>query len=487
MLRLLALLLLTISTYLPLSGQPDWQATIDQWVQHDYFTHSSVGVAIADASTGRLLAHHQGGKSLIPASNLKLLTTATALAVLGPDYRFETQIAHDGYVDAQGILNGNLYIIGSGDPTLGSPEMEGTSSWASVLERFRLAVQQAGIRQLTGRVVADDSAFSSAANGSHWQWLDMGNYYGCGAFGINAHDNLYYLRFRQQASLGATPPVARVEPAIPGLQFENEVTSAERGSGDNAYIYGAPYTYQRHLRGTIPVGSGLFSIKGSIPDPPLFAAQQLQQTLEAVGIVCMRPPSTIRKLKSEAGQDQRRTILYRHQSPSLAAIVDRTNKESVNLYAEALLRAIGLAKLGEGSEMAGLEATYSYWQERGLPTAGVQLYDGSGMAPRNVLPPAFFCKLLSTMYQDDQLRGSFWDSLPVAGRSGSLRNSLRGTAAEGRLRAKSGSLEQVRAYSGYVSRRDGQVLAFSILLNNYEGGGGDARRQLLSLMRQLAE
>ena len=487
MLRLLALLLLTTHCYVPLSGQPDWQATVDEWVQDEYFRHASVGVAIADASTGRLLAHHRGGKSLIPASNLKLLTTATALAVLGPDYRFETQLAHDGYVDAEGVLHGNLYLVGSGDPTLGSPEMEGTPSWRTLLERFRLAVQQAGIRQLTGRVVADDSAFSSAANGSHWQWLDMGNYYGCGTFGINVHDNLYYLRFRQQGSLGATPPVARVEPAIPGLQFENEVTSAARGSGDNAYIYGAPYTYQRHLRGTIPVGSGLFSIKGSIPDPPLFAAQQLQQALEAVGIVSMRPPSTIRKLEPEAAQDERRTVLYRHQSPSLAAIVDRTNKESVNLYAEALLRAIGLAKQGEGSEAAGLEATYSYWQERGLPTAGVQLYDGSGMAPRNVLPPAFFTKLLSSMYQDERLREAYWESLPVAGRSGSLRNSLRGTAAEGRLRAKSGSLEQVRAYSGFVSRRDGQVLAFSVMLNNYEGGGGDARRELLGLMRELAE
>ena len=484
MVRLLILLVAFALVGKSALGQPDWQAVVDEWADDDYFTHSSVGVAIADAATGRLLAHEQGGKSLIPASNLKLLTTATALAVLGADYRFETQIAYDGYVDAQGVLNGNIYIIGSGDPTLGSPEMEGVASWTQVLEQFRLAVQQAGIRQVTGRVIADDLAFSSAANGSHWQWLDMGNYYGCGAFGINVHDNLYYLRFRQQSRLGATPPVARVEPPVPGLQFANEVTSAARGSGDNAYIYGAPYTYQRYLRGTIPVGSGLFTIKGAIPDPPLFAAQQLQMALEAVGIVCQRPPASLRHLEEEP---QERSMLYVHRSPTLAAIAERTNMRSVNLYAEALLRAIGLAQKGEGSAAAGLDATYAYWQDRGVPTAGVQLYGGSGMAPRNVLPPAFMTRLLSVMYQNEGLRPAFWESLPVAGRSGSLKNSLRGTAAEGRLRAKSGSLEQVRAYSGYVSRRDGQVLAFSIMLNNYEGNGAGARRKLFALMTRLAE
>lgn len=487
MLRFILILFVLGSHFTLSTAQSTLERTLSTWLEDDYFTHSSVGVAIADAESGRMLVHHWGGKSLIPASNLKLLTTATALAILGPEYRFDTQIAYDGYIDAQGILNGNVYIIGSGDPSLGSPEMEGVPNWTQTLERFRLAVQRAGIRQITGRVIADDRTFSSAANGSHWQWLDMGNYYGCGAFGLNAHDNLYYLRFRQQSSLEAIPPVVEVEPDVPGLKFQNEVTSARRGSGDNAYIYGAPYTYQRYLRGTIPVGQGLFTIKGAIPDPPLFAAQQLQAVLESVGIVCLRPPASIRRLPASEQNHGDRTTLYTHQSPPLSAIVDRTNMKSVNLYAEALLRAVGQARKGDGSAEAGLEATYEYWEQRGLPIAGVQLYDGSGMAPRNVLPPAFFCRLLSAMYQDEQLRMPFWDSLPLAGRSGSLKNSLRGTAAEGNLRAKSGSLEKVRAYSGYVTRSDGQVLTFSIILNNYEGSGANARRKLLQLMARLAE
>jgi D-alanyl-D-alanine carboxypeptidase/D-alanyl-D-alanine-endopeptidase (penicillin-binding protein 4) len=476
---------LSISGFL--IGQTTLQARIDQWIGDDYFKHASVGIAVVDAATGEPLAGHGIEKSLIPASNLKLLTTATALKILGPNYRFETQLAYDGYVDAQGVLSGNLYLIGSGDPTLGSPEMEGTPGLEAILERFRMAVQQAGIRQITGRVITDERVFSSAVTGSHWQWLDMGNYYGCGTFGLNLHDNLYYLRFQQVAQLGATPAVAATKPTVPGLQFVNEIKSAERGSGDNAYIYGAPYTYQRHLRGTIPVGSGLFTIKGAIPDPPLFAAQQLRDALEAVGILCLRPPATMRSLGSSALALGNPKSLYTHQSPPLRKIVDRTNMESVNLYAEALLRAIGLKAKGEGSADAGLTAISDYWEGRGLDLGGVQLYDGSGMSPRNVVPPGFFCDLLSAMYQDQEIRQVFWESLPLAGRSGSLKNSLKGTAAEEKLRAKSGSLERVRAYSGYVTNRAGKVLAFSVLLNNYEGGGGDARQKLLEIMARLAE
>jgi D-alanyl-D-alanine carboxypeptidase/D-alanyl-D-alanine-endopeptidase (penicillin-binding protein 4) len=485
--RILFFFLLGLFVNTVLAAQTSLQASIDEWVADDYFTHTSVGIAVADATTGELLAGHDSERSLIPASNLKLLTTASALKILGPDYQFETQLAYDGYVDAEGVLSGNLYLVGSGDPSLGSPDMEGTPGLEALLERFSLAVQQAGIRQITGRVITDERAFSSAANGSHWQWLDMGNYYGCGAFGLNLHDNLYYLRFQQRSQLGAVPPVANISPDIPGLQFANEVKSAGRGSGDNAYIYGAPYTYQRHLRGTIPVGSGSFTIKGAIPDPPLFAAQQLQRTLESVGILCLRPPATARSLGDALPALGEPKVLYTHKSPRLQHIADRTNMESVNLYAEALLRAIGRKANGEGSAEAGLEAIKTYWEGRGLDLGGVLLYDGSGMAPRNVLPPAFFCDLLSAMYQDEDIQQVFWESLPLAGRSGSLKNSLKGTAAEGKLRAKSGSLEQVRAYSGYVTSRSGRVLAFSVLLNNYQGSGGDARRKLLAIMARLAE
>lgn len=467
-----------------LVGQNGLQPLVDDWANDPYFQHASFGVSIVDVASGEALAGIHSDQSLIPASNLKLVSTASALAILGPDFRFTTRLAYSGFIDREGVLQGNLFIVGGGDPSLASPEMEGVMSLPDFLERLRLAIQQAGIRQISGRVIGDDRIFSSLASGTHWQWLDLGNYYGCGAFGLNMHDNLYYLRFQQRGRLGATPGVARIEPAVPGLQFRNEVVSAERGSGDNAYIFGSPYSYQRFLRGTIPVGRGLFTIKGAIPDPPLFAAQQLTQALEEVGILCGRPPASARHL---ADVPEVEKVLYTHQSPPLADIVRVTNMRSVNLYSEVLLRAIGWEATGLGSAERGLETLQAYWEGRGLDFGGVRLYDGSGMSPRNVLPTSFFTQLLTVMYQDGSLRESFYESLPVAARSGSLKNYFGGTAAAANLRAKSGYIEGVRSYSGYARAKDGRLLAFSMLLNNYDGGAGAARRKLFVLMEKICE
>ncbi len=479
-LSLLLFGLLVSAVYLP--AQLSLQRIVDDWSNSDYLKHASAGISIVDANTGESVAEWESQRSLIPASNLKLVTTASALAILGPDYRFTTTLAYDGFIDGQGVLQGNIFIIGDGDPCLGSPDMAGVTSLPDFLDRMRAAIQQAGIRQVAGRVIGDDRIYSSLASGTHWQWLDLGNYYGCGAFGLNLHDNLYYLRFDQQTQLGTTPPVAKVEPAIPGLQFHNEVTSAGRGSGDNAYIYGSPYSYQRFLRGTIPVGSGYFTIKGAIPDPALFAAQQLTNSLDAIGILCMRPPASARHLQQvpEPG-----TVIYRHDSPSLAEIVRETNMESVNLYAEVLLRAIGLQQQGEGSASAGLEAIETYWGTKGIDFRGAQLYDGSGLSPRNALPARLFTDLMVAIQADSRVREAFMASLPLAGRSGSLRNYFKGTPAENNLCAKSGYIERVRAYTGYASTQSGRLLAFSMMINNYQGGAGQARRKLFELMEAL--
>lgn len=470
-----------------LQAQSTIATTVQQWADDPYFRHASVGVCVADATTGRILADVDAQKSYIPASTLKLLTTASALAILGQNYRYTTTLAYDGYLDAKGVLNGNLYIVGSGDPTLASPDMEGTRSRDELLAHWRITIQQAGIRQVTGRVIADDFAFEADIGGGHWLWVDMGNYYGCATFGLNFHENFYYLRFRQQAKLRDTPPVAKVEPPVPGLHFINEVFSASANSGDNAYIFGAPYTYLRHLHGSIPVGSGLFTIKGAIPDPPLLVAQSLTDALEEVGIICQRPPASLRQLPASERSAASRQVLDKHYSPPLSAIAARTNTESVNLYAEALLRTIGRERGGEGSVAAGLAAIQTHWEAQGLDFSGVQLYDGSGMSPRNVLPAAFLCQLLHKVHQQPKLRATLVAGLPVAGRTGSLKNSLKNTTVEGKLMAKSGSLVRVRAYSGYVPDANGRMLTFTLLLNNYDGESSAARKKLLQLMEALGK
>ncbi len=465
---------------LPAARAQSLQRAVEAFTRQSNLRHAGVGISVVDVATGRVVATHNAEQSLIPASTLKLVTTATAIEILGADYRYETRLETDGVVDEEGVLRGDLYIVGSGDPTLGSPEMDGTLRLTALLDQWRLVLQQAGIRRIDGRIIGDGTLFGSEPIGPGWQWTDIGNYYGTGVYGLNVHENLYYLYFQQRDALGTTPPVAATYPAIPGLVFRNELRSAPKGTGDQAYIYGGPYTYLRYIRGTIPVGDGRFVIKGSMPDPPLLTAQLLRQSLEEVGILTLRPAATARELNLS---DRPRTVLHRHKSPPLSAIIDRANKESVNLYVEALLRTIGLRQNNDPSLAACLDAVYAFWRSRGIEVNGLQLRDGSGLAGRNFIPASLMTAMLVEVADNEDFRRS----LAVAGRSGTVEFALRGTAAEGRLQAKSGSLDAVRAFAGYAVNRSGQTLAFAIMVNNYDGSGGVVRQQLYKLMAEFCK
>lgn len=442
---------------------------------------ASVGWCVLDARTGEVLSRHRPDKSLIPASTQKLLLTGAALDLLGPDYRYTTVLEYDGKLAADGTLRGNLYLRGTGDPTLGSPRMDGVPGLAELLQRFRGAVQAAGIRRIEGYIICDGSAFSGSPVGGHWPWDDLGNYYGAGAYGLNLHENFYFLDFLQRSELGATPPIQHTRPRLPDLVFVNEVRTAEAGSGDNAYIFGSPYNYVNYVRGTLPAGRGRFTIEGAVPDPPLFAAQQLSNALRQAGIPAALPPTTVRALGSAYAESTRRTVIDTYRSPPLRAIVERTNYRSVNLYSEALLRTLGRELAAEGTATAGLQVLTDYLDDLNLAVGTAQLVDGSGLSPRNFFPPELMARYLLAKAGDDTFRAT----IPLAGRTGSLRGALRGTAAEGRLRAKSGSINAVRCYAGYARTLGGRELVFSVMVNNYTATGSEVSRALYDWMISL--
>lgn len=467
--------LMILACPLAIWGQSRLATGLEQLVEDPALRHGAAGVIVLDVASGKVLAEHEADKTMIPASIQKVLTTATALGILGRDYVFETYVQYDGEVDDQGVLHGNLYVTGTGDPTLGSPEMDGVKGLDEVITRFRMAIQQEGIRRIEGHIVGDGAYFETGVGAPNWPWADLGNYYASGAWGLNIHENLYYLRFRQANRLGATPGIANIEPAVPGLSFRNEVKSASRGSGDNAYIYGAPYTYERYVRGTIPIGASLFSIKGAIPDPPLFTAQYLEQALRSVGIVSTAGATSQLELAESKSE---RKVIYTHYSPPLADIIDRANKKSVNLYCESLLKTMGKVVLGEGSFKAGVAAVEEYWKNRGLALNGVFIQDGSGLSPRNGLTARFLAEVLRAAARDQRLAGPLKASLPLAGKSGNLAGKFRGTAAYGKLWTKSGTMGRVRSYAGYATGAGGRLLAFVVMANDYSGSGGAMRRKL---------
>ncbi len=479
--RIAIALLTLISSATTAMAQGKWQRAADELAAFPALKHGSISICVMDVETGEVVAAVEPDLSLKPASNLKVLTTGTALALLGPDYRFATPLQYDGRLRSDGVLEGNLYVYGQGDPTLGSPLLEEAAGPEATLRDFRLAVQRAGIRQIKGKVVGDASAFGSDAYIRTWQWEDMGNYYAAGAWSLNWHENLHELHFQQTAE-GRTPAITGTSPAVPGLSFRNEVVSGPPGSGDNAYIFGAPYQMERYVRGSIPAGSGAFTIKGALPDPPLLLAQSLDQALSGIGIRTNGPD----RLFSRA--NGKRITLHRHYSPPLSAIVYRTNMKSVNLYCEAMLRTLGWEKQGQGSVSAGREVMQAYWEERGLDWSGVYLEDGSGLSEGNAVPARFLAAFMRKMaIGPAPVFSAFEASLPVAGRSGSLKYVLRGTAAEGRLLAKTGTLERVRALTGYLNARSGKKLAFSVIANRYEGSGGAMRKAMERFLLRLCQ
>lgn len=463
-------------------AQNPLQTALHAWVADEELERAGVSITIIDTETRQVAGSWDPHALLTPASSLKILATSTALALLGGDYRFKTELQYEGWIDAGGTLHGNLYIKGYGDPVLGSDQMAEADDLDAVMQAFQQAVSAAGIRRIEGSVVGDASWFSGPPAPDSWLEQDAGNYYGAGAWALNIHENLYYLPFQQNPKLNGQPKILDPYPPIPQLSFANEVRSASKGSGDNAYIFGGPYDYSCPVKGTIPLGAGTFRIKGAVPDPPLLAAQLLNKTLIMGGIDVVKAPLA----KTEAGGAERK-VIFTHYSPSLQKIVERANQESVNLYCEVLLLALGKKKYGEGTRQAGLRAVMETWADRGISLEASPLIDGSGLSLGNRVSSYQMAQIMRKIYSDPQLWPVFGPSLPVAGKTGTLADLLKGTAGEGRVQAKSGSMKTVRSYTGIVRAKSGRVLAFSMIANGFSCSGYEMRKKMEQLMLRMVQ
>ncbi|MEL6672563.1 MAG: D-alanyl-D-alanine carboxypeptidase/D-alanyl-D-alanine-endopeptidase [Bacteroidota bacterium] len=466
------------------SGLSRVEAAVKSLAQDPDMRSANWGLAIRDAQSGRLLFGYESERNLATASTMKAVSTATALGVLGPNFRFETRIEYVGSLSSDGVLEGDLIIRGGGDPTLGSDRFGKPYQMATIFYDWAQKVKQAGIKEIQGRVIGDEGTYSSQLTPGNWGWEDMGNYYGAGAGGLNVHENLYRLDLKPGARTGDRTKVLRTDPEIPRIQFYNELTTGRPGSGDNAYIYGAPYTYGRYLRGTIPAGVSSFSIKGSIPDPALFCADQFKEVLQACEVAVVGQANTSRRLKL-MGENlpEKGKLVHRHFSPTLADIVIPTNMKSINLYAEALANQVAQAREGDNREVG--EAMKKYWQSQGVNTRGMYLRDGSGLSPNNQLSTGQLSAILCKVYQSGYYQ-SFNQSLPVAGKSGSLSRMMRGTKAANNLRAKSGYISGVRSYTGYVEDGQGRTLAFTFIVNYFSGSSGQMRNKMANIMALMA-
>jgi serine-type D-Ala-D-Ala carboxypeptidase/endopeptidase (penicillin-binding protein 4) len=459
-------------------------AAVQKLANDTSLKHGQSSIVIMDAQTGEILASHNPCASVIPASNMKIVTTAATLGILGADYRFRTELQHDGMV-RDSVLYGNLFIKGYGDPTLASPEFEGIPSRAMVLDSFSQKIKALGIKKIVGKIVGDGSAFEPMTAPPTWLWEDLGNYYGVGPSGLNFNENLYNLNFLQNPNIGSPPSVMGFSPEVPDFQLINEVKSA-KGGGDDAFIYSTPYATTGTVGGKIPAGNSVFSINGALPDPPYFAAWHLRKRLRDIGIEVTDSATTQLKLEQKNAPMGLRQTFYAWFSPKLSTIMVRTNLESVNLYCEAFVRSIALQRTGVGTNDAGTEEIARYWRSKGIDTEGLFMQDGSGLSPRNGVTGLQIASILRQVANDTAVFPSFYASLPEAGKSGTLKGMFKNNfAAQQRIRAKSGTITRVKAYSGYITGTDGRLLIFSAMCNNFTGTQRNIRIKLEQFMTDL--
>ncbi len=449
---------------------------VNRFLQAPNLKGATFALVVSEAQSGHTVYAYDADREVTPASVLKLVTTATALELLGEDYRFPTSLEYDGEI-RDGILHGNLYIKGSGDPTLGSEHTAGdrnnyTPAQNTFIPAWIDALRQAGIRAVHGTVVADESLLDTEGLSPKWVYEDMGSYYGAGSYGINVFDNLYRLTLRTGAA-GSRPEITGSIPRMDGLRFHNYLRAAPVPS-DSAFILGAPFTADRYLYGIVPAHRDACTLKGDIPDPALFLASYLTRCLGDEGITVSGSPTCYRLL-AEGGEWKatKRTTLCTTYSPRLAEIIRITNHVSHNLYADALLKKLGqnyqplpgeyLSAFGKG-----IRTVENYWKKKGIDTFPLRMYDGSGLAPADKVSARFLCDLLAYMAIRATDPAAWLRSFPQAGVEGSVRNFLKGTPLQGKARLKSGGMTGVRSYAGYLTQ-NGKQYAVAVFVNNYQG------------------
>ncbi len=469
---------------LSLHGQ-SLQKELDNLKKDPALKHASWSLYAVNSKTDSVLADFNSQVSLIPASTLKIVTTSAALGMLGSNFVFKTQVQHDGTFDSTtGILNGNVYIVGGGDPSLESMYFNEKKEDLTSVEKWAAVFKAKGIKKITGAIIGDAGIFEDNAIPPQWIWADIGNYFGAAASGLTYRDNKFSVYFKSGA-VGSKTTITSIQPAIDGLQLVNNVAAG--GSSDSAYIFGAPYTYYRQAEGTIPPNKSNYEVEASLPDPALFCAQALENALKVAGIPIGKPATTARTLKEAKSYSVTdRKNLHTNVSPPLDKIVYWTNMKSVNLYAEHLLKYISYMKTGSGTEATGIELVLAYWKDRGVDVSGFTMTDGCGLSRANVITTKTEVQILSKMMKDKNF-DVFYNSFPVAGKAGSLGNIGKGTFADNNLRAKSGYITGVRGYAGYVKNRKGELVCFSVLANNYECTALEMKKKLERLLIALAE
>lgn len=419
--------------------------------------HAILSLYVADSKTGKQVFALNEETGLAPASTQKIFTAIAAYDMLGKNFSYPTTVSYSGEIKNH-ELNGSLIIKGFGDPTLGSWRYANTKP-EQVANGLMTALKKEGIEKINGDIIIDNSAFEYQPLPGGWIWDDIGNYYGAGTWAVNWRENQYDMLLRPGKKYGDTTELMETRPVLANSSFKNFITTAGQNADDNGYIYLSPYATSGFTQGSIPSKGSVFTISGSIPDPAEQLKFELKNMLKENGIVVNGDTSF--------NQNNIKTF-YTYYSPSLDSIIYFFLQKSINLYGEALLKTMAYNKNNSGSTTGGVDVLKNFWLQHDIENSALNIGDGSGLSPQNrVTTHAMVQAMLYAKKQE--WFSSFYNALPVY-------NGIK---------MKSGSISNVKAYTGYYSSSSGQDYTFAIIVNNYSCSDGAVIKKLYSVLDKM--
>lgn len=424
-------------------------------------------LTVMNARTGEVIYNKYENLGMAPASTLKVITLATAYDVLGKDFRYETDLLYGGVIK-DGVLEGDIIIKGTGDPSLGSDNYKETKA-AVLLKRWTDAIKAAGIKKINGTVIADDSMFKGQMAPEGWIWSDMGQYYGAGVSALNWQENKMRVVFAAKGRVGDKATFVRTVAMSSDLEIINEVTIGPTGSGDQVYAYSAPYSSKIMLRGTYGIDLNK-EIEISLPDGAYEAASNLKTTLVNQGIVVEGKVNTAFLLQSEGKNLPASTkLLDRYLSPNLSQLSYWFLKESINLYGEALLKTAAFHESVATKTSDASTWEQKFWANRlRIDPGALKIMDGSGLSPENRVSTLAMVQVLNAAKKQNWFN-SYYENIPLVNN----------------MKMKSGTIDGVLGYAGYHTSRNGTPLVFAFLVNNHEGRASSMRQKMFRVLDSL--
>ncbi len=438
---------------------------------------ASLSVTVYNITNNASVYRYDSQRSMVPASMNKLFTTAVGFDRLGSTFRFKTTLKYVGRLDNNGVLHGDVVIVGGGDPILGSYRYRQTTP-DTLFATWAAALRKAGIKGVDGRICYDATIFDNKILHDTWQWGDVGNYYGSGVCGLNFHENMFFAYFTPGKKVGYPADLDRIEPKGLKLNTQNNVNTGAEGTGDNVIIYGDPSSMVRVFDGTVPMGKSNFQVRGAMPHPAENCAALFADYLRKHGVP-VSSSVTLEHTRHSYGKE-----IIDYYSNTYYVIAQYTNLTSNNTYAECILKYLGYKAYGKGSYENGVKAVEAYCKEKGLTMDGVKFSDGSGLSRQNRVTGDFVCRFLKQVASQN-IYGDFSKSLAKVGESGTAKNMLPKLPANVAMKVKSGTMDGVKTYAGYVTTAKGELLCFSVMANNFTCPTSQVKPQLEKILMQI--